>query len=179
MYTRVSGCMIAALEQFFSFTFHDAQLYSIRVDYAARTITMDVACLQREYDAAGELLLEEYRRGNLVLQGMEYACLDLNEAGEMEVFESPEIISEFLAEEPDYAPDNGPRQPLPDGVTAYRVYLFSWNRFIHLAVREASFSWMEAPRYTSWHVLEVISRLRMRIADHTRAGLGCGSPWLG
>ncbi len=179
MYTRVPNCMIAALEQFFSFTFHDAQLYSCSIDFEHQSVRMDVACLHSQRDGAGEVLLEEYRRGCLELQGLEYFCFDREGSAGIEVFDSPETISEFLAEDPDTGSDFLPGDKPAADVTAYRIYFFSWNCFLHLAVGNATFSWTEPPRYTSWHILEAISRLRARIADTTNRGLAIDPTWYG
>lgn len=179
MYKRVPDCMIAALEQFFTFTFHDAQLFSLRVDSANRTATLDVSCLQSQCDGSGEVLLEEYRRGCLVLQGVEYVCFDPGDAADMQLFDSPETISEFLAEDPGGPPCLPAGRRPPADVTAYRLYFFSWNCFLHLGVRKATFTWTEPPRYTSWHILEIITRLRTRVADNALLGPGIDPTWRG
>ncbi len=179
MYSRVPNCMIATLEQFFSFTLHDAQLYNIQIDYAHQTISMDVACMHSLRDGAGEVLLEEYRRGRLELQGLEYVFFDGDDAAGLEVFDSPETISEFLAEDPDWEGDLSAAKHPDAGVTAYRLYFFSWNCFLHLGVREAAFRWTEPPRFSAWHILEVISRLRARIADDANSLLQKDPTWLG
>lgn len=179
MYTRVPNCMMAALERFFSFTFHDAQLYSLRIDFGSRTATLDVACMHRQCGADGTVLFEEYRRGRLVLSGLEYFCFDRGEEMEMELFDSPETISEFLAEDFDSISPVMNGQQVPEGVTAYRLYFFGWNSFLHLGVREAEFAWTESPHITSWHVLEVITRLRMRLADAALPARGADPTWSG
>ena len=120
--------------------------------------------MHRQCDSQGEVLLEEYRRGRLVLRGLEYFRFDPDENLELEIFDSPETISEFLAEDPDAMPQDLPAEQ-PDGVVSYRVYFFSWNCFLHLAVREAEFVWTEPPRFSAWNILETITRMRSRIAD--------------
>lgn len=137
---------------------------------------MEVACMHRQCDAEGEVMFEEYRRGRLVLGGLEYAFFD---AGKFELFDCPETISEFLAEDDEAVPQGGAEGGDPSEMVAYRVYFFNWNCFLHMGVRDAQFSWTEPPRFNSWHILEVVTRLRMRLKENIAPGGNLDLTWRG
>lgn len=116
--------------------FHDAQVDVCTIDFAARTLTFELALW-----VGDDKELERYRGARLRVAGLLYCA-----------FDPPDERYPFAAREPlvidlcDPDPAVPVNAALPPDAFSARFWVTSWNAFIHLAATSAELAWTDAPR---------------------------------
>ena len=122
--------------------FHDAQIFSIELDYAAGTAKLHLSLLVGSPDDPPPQR-DEYQEANLVVTGLCFCSI-----------EPPFPSYPFL---PDGRPVDASGDPAksdhlpslaalsakcPPGTWYYRFFVSDWNAFIHIAARDAEVTWV-------------------------------------
>lgn len=119
--------------------FHDAEILSISVNYAAATALID---LNLSTGTPGGTDPDEYRRGRLTIHGLHYLVCDppetLRQGGDGEGL----WVTTLDADAPGLSPGlAGLIRALPRGAFCHRLYVAQWNSFIHLSAQAAELTW--------------------------------------
>jgi hypothetical protein len=121
--------------------FHDAEIYSIDIDYRLRCITLDINFWVGDLDGPNR---EEYRRGVLKGAGLHFCSIDPPDPAYSFVPQGSYVTVSGSSAKPDASPAPEKLWPaFPPGVSCYRFFVHNWNSFIHIAVRDAQLSWAE------------------------------------
>lgn len=117
--------------------FHDAKISSLEVDYVKATAKLHVSFLGGSLDDS-HADRETYQPAIVTVTGLCFCSIDPPDPGERFIPDGRPIT---VAGDP-AKPDNLPSLPqlmakLPEGVWCYRLFVHDWNRFIHIAGRNA------------------------------------------
>jgi hypothetical protein len=110
--------------------FHDAEVESIRIDYATRTVGFELDVWVGTADER-----ELYRRAMLTVTDFQYCAMDVPD--QAYPFSGIDTLTIDLFEATQFVP-----------VTAAygcRLWVGQWNGFIHLAAEAASLKWKGEP----------------------------------
>jgi hypothetical protein len=129
------------LHQRFPNGLDDAEMTGIALDYQNRTAKLYLNLRGNPPDSPNR---EEYRRARLLLNGLYYLVIEPPDADHLwypqrsiQVNAYPEDVSQF--------PIFGDLKSKLSGDTfCCRFYVHDWNSFIHIAAKDAQFSWVEA-----------------------------------
>jgi hypothetical protein len=132
------------LDERFPNGFDDAQISSLAVDYGNRSVTLQLNLRGNLPDAPDA---DEYRRAVLTASGFYYFSMEPPDADHLFYPHHSKIVMDGYAEDASTFPLFDHLKPtLPRGAFCCRFYVHDWNSFIHLAAREAQFSWIDEER---------------------------------
>ena len=117
--------------------FHDMYLERLSVDFERRMAVFDLELWIGELSSQNHGEREATRRGQLVLEGLQYCVLDPPDPASPYAEATAAWVVDIC--EPDPAL-TGPR-PLPAGAFAARFFVNQWNAFIHVAATHARLRW--------------------------------------
>lgn len=123
--------------------FHDAEIFSLEIDYAARTAQFQMALLIGLSDDP-EPERQAYQKATLLISGLCFCSV-----------EPPYTTYPFLRggsiwvggdpAKSDHLPTlSALMEKCPEGTWCYRFFVVDWNAFIHIAAREAELKWIGA-----------------------------------
>jgi hypothetical protein len=113
--------------------FHDSKVASIRIDYVARVVTMEVEVWVGTMDDPEETR-ETYRRGILTIRGFRYCAMDVPD----KTYPYDEdALTIDLADATAFHS--------PGAAFSCRMWVNEWNGFIHLSAESAELSWIADP----------------------------------
>ena len=119
--------------------FHDAEIYSIRVDYGSATVTLDVSFWVGDLDGPNR---EEYRRGILKVTGLLFCSIDPPDPAYPFLPDGSPVTVSGDAAKSDTLPVLARLTPrFPPGASCYRFFVNDWNSFIHIAAKDVQLSW--------------------------------------
>jgi hypothetical protein len=127
--------------------FHDAEIFSFELDYAAGTARFRMNLLVGCPDDP-EPEGQAYQEATLVVNGLCFCSIDPPSStypflphGEPICVSGDAAKSDHLSSLPDLA------AKLPSGTWCYRFFVDDWNAFIHIAGRDAELTWVgEKPK---------------------------------
>jgi hypothetical protein len=119
---------------------HDMLVDRLSIDFVARIATLDVSIWIGDLASSVVTEREERRRGDLVLEGLQFCVL-----------EPPDPRYPFAKSDPlwfvDFA-DADPKVvgaiPLPPGAFSARFFVNQWNSFVHIAALKAALVWRDS-----------------------------------
>lgn len=123
---------IEDIEQLLPNGFHDSYITALHVNYAQRTLEMDMKIWVSDLETGGDP--DEYQPLKLSISGLIYFVIEapgyldtskpwLVDGGSSEVETSP----------------SRPPGPLPTGAFTYWFFVNNWNSYIHIAALSANF----------------------------------------
>jgi len=129
------------LDEKFPNGFDDAEVRLLTLDYRNRIARIELYLRGNPPDSPGR---DEYQAAVLVLNGFYYVVVEPPDVDHLwypqrsiQVNGYPEDVSQF--------PLFGHLQKkLSDDAFCCRLYVHDWNSFIHIAAKDAQFSWVEA-----------------------------------
>jgi hypothetical protein len=119
--------------------FHDMYLEQLSVDFERRVAVFDLELWVGEVSSKNHEAREATRRGQLVLEGLQYCVLDPPDPASPYTEATAAWVVDIC--EPDPAL-TGPR-PLPPDAFAARFIVNQWNAFIHVAATHAGLRWTD------------------------------------
>ncbi|WP_058186198.1 hypothetical protein [Terracidiphilus gabretensis] len=120
--------------------FTDAEINACAINYEKRTAVIHINLRGNPPDS---LLHDEYRKAAITLSGMFYFAIDPPDADHLFYPQRPIQVdghSENALEFPSFA---YLKPKLPENAFCCRFYVHDWNSFIHIAAKDADFSWFE------------------------------------
>jgi hypothetical protein len=127
--------------------FHDAQIFSIELDYAAGTAILHLSLLVgRPSDP--EPQREKYQKASLKLSGLCFCSIAPPDPSYPFLPHGKPIPASGDPAKADHLPSlPALSAKLPEGAWCYRFFVDNWNAFIHVAARHAEISWIgERPK---------------------------------
>ncbi len=128
--------------------FHDAQLFSLELNYAAGSAKLHLNLLVGwPEDPEGER--DAYQEAILTVTGLCFCSIEAPHSNHPFLPDGKPI---WLSGDP-AKPDHLPSLPdliekSPSGTWCYRFFMADWNAFIYIAGRDAQFSWIgEKPKH--------------------------------
>jgi hypothetical protein len=123
--------------------FHDAKIHSIEIDYVKATVTLQVSFLEGTPEDP-EDRRDRYRRAVVRITGLHFCSIDAPDPTyHFRPDQRPIVVSGDPAKS-DHLPSlPGLMAQAPAGVSAYRLFVSDWNRFIYIAARDAEISFTE------------------------------------
>jgi hypothetical protein len=128
------------LDQRFPNGFDDAEIISLTLDYQNRTAQLQLNLRGNPPDSPNR---DEYQRAVLLLNGFYYFVIEPPDADHLwyprrsiQVNGYPEDVSQFPLFE-------HLKPKLSGDAFCCRFYVHDWNSFIHIAAKDAQFSWVE------------------------------------
>ena len=121
---------------------HDAELLSLRIDYAQRLLSLDLRLLVGAPDAPSTAGREARRTARVTLRGLVYCVIDPPDARYLR--ESGRSLTiDVGSGEPGTAPSALP--PVPPGAFLAWIFVAQWNGFIRVAAHDAEVSPLPPP----------------------------------
>lgn len=121
--------------------FHDAEIYSIAIDYGAAAVTLDMNFWIGDLEGSNR---EECRRGIVKVTGLIFCSIDPPDPAYPFLTDgSPVTVSGDSARS-----DTCPALAMllsgfPLGVFCFRFFVNNWNAFIHIAAKDVLIAWVE------------------------------------
>ncbi len=128
------------LDQRFPNGFDDAEITGLSSDYRNRTATLEMNLRGNLPDSPDS---QVYRRATLTINGFYYFSIEPPDPDHLFHSDaSSKITVDGLPEDPQKFPLFAHLKPaLPQTAFCCRFYVHDWNSFIHIAGKEAQFSW--------------------------------------
>lgn len=122
--------------------FHDAEIFSISLDYGGRTAVFEMAFWTGDIEGPNR---EEYRRGTLFIRGLLYLSIDPPDPDYPFMDTGSSLSVAGYSEDPEQFPAMENLVKVSGSkVNCYRFYVHDWNSFIHLAATDVQLSWSDA-----------------------------------
>ena len=127
------------LDQRYPNGFDDAEITSIAISYRTRTAAIELNLRGQQPESSASQI---YRPGLLTIQGFYYFSIEPPDIDHLHQTARPLIQVDGLSEDPREFPLFERVKPnLPAGAFSCRLFVHDWNSFIHIAARDAQFSW--------------------------------------
>lgn len=127
------------LDQRFPNGLDDAEITKLTIDYGNRNTTVQLNMRGNSPDRPDS---EKYRLAMLTLHQFYYLSIEPPDSDHLFYPERTKITVDGLSEDSGAFPLFGQlKSNLPAGAFCCRFYVHDWNSFIHIAAREAQFSW--------------------------------------
>lgn len=140
------------LDQRFPNGFDDAEITNLTVDYRDRIVALELNLRGNLPDSPNS---QEYGRAVLTLRGFYYFSIEPPDPDHLFYPGRAKIVVDGLPEDPrQFTLFEHLKPKLPMGAFCCRFYVHDWNSFIHIASRDARFSWVEGGKRSKSVVLE-------------------------
>ena len=120
--------------------FDGAHIDSLCVDYQNRTAELQLRLRGNPPDTPNE---NEYRRAVLSLRGFYYLVIEPPDADHLWYPVRSIQINGYTEDSGQFPLFNHLKVKLAAGAFCCRFYVHDWNSFIHIAAKDARFSWVE------------------------------------
>jgi hypothetical protein len=127
------------LDQKFPNGFDDAEITSLRSDYRIRTATLELNLRGNPPDNPNS---QEYRPAVLTVHEFYYFSIEPPDPEHLFYPDRSKITVDGLPEDANFPLFAHLKQTIPDGAFCCRFYVHDWNSFIHIAAKDARFSWV-------------------------------------
>jgi hypothetical protein len=122
--------------------FHDAEIFSIELDYVAATAKMRLS-LWVGWPDDPEPERQEYQHAILNITGLCFCSIDPPDPSYPFLPDGKGILASGDPAAANHLPSlPALRSRLPEGVWCYRLFVDDWNAFIHIAARDAEITWI-------------------------------------
>jgi hypothetical protein len=122
--------------------FDDAERTALSVDYVSRAATLHVNLRGNPPDRPNS---QQYGRAVLTLLELYYFAVDPPDLDHLFYPSQSKVVFDAMPEDSEQFPLSERLKPtLPQGAFCCRFYVHDWNSFIHMAAKDAQFSWLEA-----------------------------------
>ena len=129
------------LDERFPNGFDDAEIMSVRIDYLTREGKL-ILSLRGNWPESPNR--DEYRQAELSLYGLYYFSIEAPDPDRLFYPEQFKLTVDGLPEDPEQFPlFKRLQSKLTPSAFCCRFYVHDWNSFIHLAARDARFSWVD------------------------------------
>ena len=129
------------LDKRFPNGFDDAQIISIKIDYSNRQARLKISLRGNPPEDPNR---DEYRRAELTILGFYYISIEPPDADHLFYPGLSNVTVDGMPEDPKQFPLFELLQPkLAAGAFCCRFFVHDWNSFIHLAAKDAEFSWID------------------------------------
>ena len=129
------------LDQRFPNGFDDAEICSLTLDYQDRIATLQLKLRGNLPDSPDR---DVYARAVLTLRGFYYVSIDPPDPDHLFYPQSSKVAVDGFPEDSSQFPLFEHLKPkLSSGAFCCRFYVHDWNSFIHIAAKDAQFSWIE------------------------------------
>ncbi len=129
------------LDERFPNGFDDAEILSINVDYQTRSATLLLSLRGNSPDTPN---VDEYRQATLSLDGFYYFSVEPPDGDHLFYPVHSSVAMNGYVEDPEeFHLFKRLKPTLPANAFCCRFYVHDWNSFIHVAAREAQFSWVQ------------------------------------
>lgn len=118
----------------------DAEVDKLILDYRNRTIEMQLRLRRNSPDSPNA---DEYQAAILLLRGFYYFVIEPPDGDHLWYPERPVQVSGYPEDGSQFPLFERLRPKLSSGAFCCRFYVHDWNAFIHVAARDAQFSWAE------------------------------------
>jgi hypothetical protein len=130
------------LDRNFPNGFVDAEMTALSLDYGSRAATLHLNLRGNLPDSADS---QQYGRAVLTLLGLYYFAIDPPDLDHLFYPRQLKVVFDGMPEDSEQFPLFEHLKPeLPGGAFCCRFYIHDWNSFIHMAAKDAQFSWLEA-----------------------------------
>ena len=127
------------LDERFPNGFDDAEILSLALDYQNRTATLELNLRGNSPDSPDR---DVYTRAVLTLRGFYYFSVEPPDADHLFYLTHSKISVDGLPEDPSQFPLFDHLKPtLKSDAFCCRFFVHDWNSFIHVAAKDAEFSW--------------------------------------
>jgi len=121
--------------------FDDAEVLGIRIDYFTREARLS---LNLRGSPPEDPEADEYERAELAVYGLYYFSIEPPDPSHLFYPEISKITVDGLPEDPEHFPLFEVLRPkLGANAFCCRFFVHDWNSFIHLAAKDAQFSWID------------------------------------
>jgi hypothetical protein len=127
------------LDEKFPNGFDDAEIVSLRSDYRNRTATLQLNLRGNSPDSANS---QEYRAAVLTVHEFYYLSIDPPDQEHLFSPNCSKITVDGLTEDSEFPLFVRLKRTIPDPTFCCRFYVHDWNSFIHIAAKDAQFSWV-------------------------------------
>ena len=128
------------LDRRFPNGFDDAEIHDITLDYRTRTATLQLNLRGNLPDSPDH---DVYERAVLTLRAFYYLSIDPPDSDHLSS-QWRKITVDGLPEDPAQFPlFDRLKSTFPAAAFCCRFYVHDWNSFIHIAAKDADFSWIE------------------------------------
>lgn len=130
--------------------FHDAQLFSLELNYAAGSAKLHLKLLVGWPEDPGEER-EAYQEAILTITGLCFCSIEPPQSTYPFLPDGKPIWLSGDAAKPDHLPTLPELvEKFPSGAWCYRFFMDDWNAFIHIAGRDAECAWIgEKPKHAA------------------------------
>jgi hypothetical protein len=118
--------------------FDDAYIDRLIVEYRSRTVEMELNLRGNPPDSPN---CDEYQRAFLLLRGFYYFVIEPPDADHLWYPERSIQVNGYHEDGSQFPLFGHLRPKLSSGAFCCRFYVHDWNAFIHVAARDAQFSW--------------------------------------
>ena len=127
------------LDQKFANGFDDAEILRVNIDYQTRRVTLLLSLRGNPPDVANA---QEYQEATLTLDGFYYFSIEPPDSDHLFYpMHSAITMNGYEEDGAKFPLFNQLKPAIPVGAFCCRFYVHDWNSFIHLAARDAQFSW--------------------------------------
>jgi hypothetical protein len=128
------------LDKRFPNGFVDAEIHGLNLDYRTRTATIQLNLSGNLTDSTDR---DVYERAVLTIRPFYYLSIDPPDSDHLPS-QWPKITVDGLPEDTAQFPlFENLKSTFPAAMFCCRFYVHDWNSFIHIAARDAEFSWIE------------------------------------
>lgn len=120
--------------------FVDAEIGSLSLDYHNHTAELQLNLRGNSCDSPNH---DEYQRAVLLLRGFYYFVIKEPDSDHLWYPEGPVQVNGYPEDASQFPLFQLLKPKLSDGAFCCRFYVHDWNSFIHVAARDAQFSWVE------------------------------------
>jgi hypothetical protein len=146
--TKEKPMTLDELDQKLPNGFHDAQIFSIEIDYAAGAAKFSLGLLVG-WPEDPEPERERYQKAELFLTGQCFCSIDPPFPTYSFIPDGRPIYVSGDPAQPDHLPAlRELSAKFPPGTWCYRFFVHDWNGFIQIAARDARVTWVgEVPKH--------------------------------
>ncbi len=127
------------LDQRFPNGFDDAEIISVALDYQNRTARLQLNLRGNAPDSPN---CDEYQQAVLLLNGFYYFVIEPPDADHLWYPQRSIQVNGYAEDASQFPLFEHLRPKLSANAFCCRFYVHDWNSFIHVAARDAQFSWL-------------------------------------
>jgi hypothetical protein len=116
----------------------DAEIFSMSLDYQYRRAKVELTLRANPPESPDR---DQYQRAVLLLKGFYYFVIEPPDADHLWYPHRPIQVDGFPEDGSEFSPFDNLKSKLPADAFCCRFYVHDWNSFIHVAARDAQFSW--------------------------------------